>query len=498
MQTGEEFSIFQDRTDIPWGQNWRRCIDGTLDTSAFLIPIITPGFFKSGPCRDEFMQFRDRERQLGREDLIFPIYYVGCPLLDDEVKREADEIARTVVARNWTDWRELRFEPLRSPQIGKLLASMAKNIVDAAERGQLKVVAAIAPAPKPVEPKIAKGDVAGANPQSTLQDKAPPTLSAIVAPPTLVVDAFHRGDYCSIGEALAAAKPGDRILVRPGLYPEGIVIQKPVEIIGDGELGEIVVEAEGRHTVLFQASMGRIANLTLRQAAGQGKWCCVNIAQGRLDLEDCDITSLNAACVVIHGNADPRIRRNRIHDGKSAGILVYENGRGTLEDNDIFGNAHAGVAIKDGGDPILRRNRIHDGKVGGVFVFENGRGILEDNEIFGNAFAGVEIREGGDPILRRNGIYDGKQAGLFVHTNGRGTLEDNHIFGNMESGVDIREGGNPLLRSNRINKNYFQAISIKLGGTGTFEYNDLRGNGKGPWGIVADAKDKVIRKDNIE
>lgn len=45
-------------------------------------------------------------------------------------------------------------------------------------------------------------------------------------PPTRVVDAFFRGDHATLSEALNVYKPGDRILVRPGLYQEGIVIDK--------------------------------------------------------------------------------------------------------------------------------------------------------------------------------------------------------------------------------------------------------------------------------
>src|SRR5205807_2468125 len=208
---------------------------------------------------------------------------------------------------------------------------------------------------------------------------------------------------------------------------EGVVIDKPVEIVGDGELGEVVIEASGKDVVLFKANMGRIANLTLRQLGG-GKWFGVDIAQGRLDLESCDITSQSLACVAIHGGADPRLRRNRIHDGKQGGVLVIENGLGIVEDNDIFENALAAVRIKEGGNPTVRRNRIHDGKQGGVFVYENGQGTLEDYDIFGNTLAGVEIKEGGNPTLRRNRIHDGKQGGVLVIENGLGIVEDNDIF----------------------------------------------------------------------
>src|SRR3982751_4267728 len=66
MQTGEAFDIFQDRNDIAWGQQWKERIDETLDAVTFLIPVITPTFFKSPACRNELERFLKREESLGR------------------------------------------------------------------------------------------------------------------------------------------------------------------------------------------------------------------------------------------------------------------------------------------------------------------------------------------------------------------------------------------------------------------------------------------------
>lgn len=282
------------------------------------------------------------------------------------------------------------------------------------------------------------------------------------------------------------------------MYKEGIIIDKPVEIIGDGKRDDIVIEAYGKETVVFQANNGRIANLTLRQAGG-GEWVGVDITKGRLELEDCDISSQSGPCVTINGSADPTLHRNRIHDGKSAGVFVYENGQGTLEDNDIFANANSGVAIMAGGNPTLCRNRIHDGKSSGVLVYENGQGTLEDNEIFANAKAGVVITTGGNPTMRRrNRIHDGKQGGVLVHTNGQGTLEDNEIFANANDGVAIMTGSKPTLRRNRISKNGCWGIFAGEGGGGIFENNDLRDNADGAWRITPDCEANVQRRGNLE
>jgi hypothetical protein len=46
MQTGKAFPIFQDRNDIARGQQWKSVINNALSSVRFLIPIVTPSFFR--------------------------------------------------------------------------------------------------------------------------------------------------------------------------------------------------------------------------------------------------------------------------------------------------------------------------------------------------------------------------------------------------------------------------------------------------------------------
>jgi F-box protein 11 len=220
------------------------------------------------------------------------------------------------------------------------------------------------------------------------------------------------------------------------------VVDKPLEILGDGSLSDIEIQARDAIALLFLASIGRVANLTLRQAGGEGNGFGVDIIQGRLDLEGCDISSQSFACVRIRDGADPRLCRNTIHDGKQGGVLVMDSGLGTLEDNDITGNAHSGVMVKAGGDPTVRRNQIHDNKASGVYVYDGGLGTLEDNDITGNAHAGVEITTGGIPTVRGNRINRNGYTAVYVHDGGRGVVEDNDLTGNEQGAWDIAEDCN--------------------------------------------------------
>jgi parallel beta-helix repeat protein len=482
-QTGEEFAIFQDRNDIAWGQNWQQRIDEALDAVTLLLVIITPSLFRSPPCRAEFGRFLGRERALGRADLILPVYYIGTREIDDSGLREADEMAAVLASRQFADWRELRFEPFTSPLVRKSIAQLASRMRDVFWQ------------PSAASARPARREQAPDSPVRSMERiRDESRVTAKTEPPTHVVDAFPgRGDFTTVSAAIKRAKPGDRILVRPGLYDEGLVVDKPLEILGDGPVSDIQIRARGADALLFQATIGRVANLTLRQAGGEGKWFGVDITQGRLDLEGCDIGSESLACVAIRNGADPRLRRNKIHDGKQSGVFVYDSGLGTLEDNDITGNANVAVSVRDGSNPTLRRNRIED-----VLVHDGGLGTLEDNDITGSKGTGVEIRTGGNPTLRRNKIHDNKQSGVYVQNEGLGILEDNEITDNGYAGVSVQNGGNPTVRGNRINRNSYQGIWIRKGGRGVMENNDLTGNKKGAWLIEEHSEAKVTRARNKE
>jgi parallel beta-helix repeat protein len=501
MQTGVEFPIFQDRNDISWGQNWRERIEETLDEVTLLLVIVTPGLFQSPACRDEVARFHQREQELGRTDLILPVYYVGARKMDEAELRKADDLATLLWSRQYADWRELRFEPLTSPLVRKQIAQLAVRMSDAYYRATGPSGAQVSPPPprppvhgrrRPADSSAAQRDVPAADAgEGQLVDGARPE------PPTHVVDSYQRGDFVSVRAAIEAASPGDRIRVRPGLYQESLVVDKPLEIIGDGPVEDIEIRGSDSHVLEFRASIGRVANLTLRQAeADQPRG--VVVYQGRLDLEGCDISSKGGTCVWILDGADPRLRHNKIHHGKYVGVQVYEGGLGTLEDNEISGNGYTGVEIKKGGDPVLRRNQIHDNKHSGVYVHDNGLGTLEDNEISGNGNAGVAVKEGGNPVLRRNQIHDNKHSGVYVHDNGLGTLEDNDITANATVGLEITNGGNPTVRGNRITRNAYQGVWVHDAGKGVVEDNDLTGNTRGAWFVDKDCEPNVTRARNKE
>jgi F-box protein 11 len=130
--TGESsFRIFQDQADVAWGQQWQNRIDGSIDGSLLLIPIISPFFFKRDACRDELTRFLKRESQLGRSDLILPIYFIEVPNFTLE---NADELIAVLAQRQYRDWRDYRHESLKTPESRKRISNLAREMNEALDR----------------------------------------------------------------------------------------------------------------------------------------------------------------------------------------------------------------------------------------------------------------------------------------------------------------------------------------------------------------------------
>ena len=219
------------------------------------------------------------------------------------------------------------------------------------------------------------------------------------------------------------------------------------------------MRARDAAVIRFATNAGRVANLTLHQAGGRRSFA-VDIAQGRLDLDGCDISSDGLTGIAVHDRADPRLRRNRIHNSAKNGVVFYSNGLGTLEDNEIAGNTSSGIQIKTGSDPVISGNRIHDNRGAGLLVEQSARGTATENDITENRRAGIEIASGGHPVARHNRINGNRRAAIMIY----GSAADD---GGADSG-------------------------------GVFEGNDLTDNACGPWDVAAECAGTVRRARNKE
>jgi hypothetical protein len=223
---------------------------------------------------------------------------------------------------------------------------------------------------------------------------APPAPSPTQA--TLVV-APTGGDYATIGEAVAKAPAGARILVRPGVYSESLVVDKNVEIVGEGARDAIVIEARRGPCLTHRSGTASLIGLTLRGRGAQSRaeFFAVSAVGGDLILEDCVVTSDTLACVVASG-AETKVvaRRCVIRDGGASGVGAWSGARVEVEACDISRHAMAGVVVSKGASVTLRRCEVRDNALFGVKSYEKGAAVVEQCRIAGNAQGAFFVEPG--------------------------------------------------------------------------------------------------------
>jgi TIR domain len=127
LVTGETLTIFIDRNDISWGDEWRRRIGTALAETTFFIPVITPLYFKRQECRNELLSFVGQAQSLGAIQLVMPILYVEVPDLADD---NSDEACALVARMQYADWRELRLRAEDSAEYRQGVNALAQRLAE--------------------------------------------------------------------------------------------------------------------------------------------------------------------------------------------------------------------------------------------------------------------------------------------------------------------------------------------------------------------------------
>jgi hypothetical protein len=126
--SGGDVAIFQEGADIEIGQPVQARISQSLNEAMVLVPIITPNFFTDPNCQNILARFLERERQLGRDDLVLAVYYQRLSALDNGQHTD-DPLVSIMSQRKMLDWRTLRGKEFSDPQVRAELERLARRII---------------------------------------------------------------------------------------------------------------------------------------------------------------------------------------------------------------------------------------------------------------------------------------------------------------------------------------------------------------------------------
>jgi nitrous oxidase accessory protein NosD len=313
-------------------------------------------------------------------------------------------------------------------------------------------------------------------------------------PATLVVSGQGQGQYRTIGEALRAAPPHARVLVRPGFYREKLLLKKPVELAGDGPLQQIVVESSETTCVEVEVAGVTVRGLTLQCVRADS--VIVLIRKRQALLEGCDIVGGRDGIVLAQDRLkEVSIRRCLVRGASGAGLAVSGKGSEPLVEECQFVNAAGCGVFAHESAPVLKRCTVQGNGKGGLLWTASSKGLIEDCNIAGNAPLGVHILQESNPTVRECRILSNQGHGVQIESS-KGIIEDCTIGQNAGAGVLIAPFSQPVIRRCKIQGNQQTGVWGWPEGRGSVEKCTLTGNRGGAWQI--DAGNLTQRRGNKE
>lgn len=330
------------------------------------------------------------------------------------------------------------------------------------------------------------------------------SLAAHARADELVVGAEH----ATIAAALAAAHDGDTLVVPAGIYPEHLVIDKRVRLVGPANA---VIDGGDEGTVLRIVAAGvEVQGLTLRKSGTTynsedagiriDHAADVHIVNTRVEdtlfgifVVNGDRCSIEGATVI--GKDLPDVRRgdsirlwyssgcrligNSID--RSRDLVIWYSSNTVVEDN-LVRHSRYGLHYMYSDNNVFHRNRFEDNQVGAAIMYSRGIDLTENAFSFSKGVAayGLLLKDADDVFIVENRFIDNSTGLLFdgapQSKGGRVDVHDN-LIARSDVGIALQ----PLSRRIRFWDNAFvgNRTQVQVLGTGTAAGNEWSVNGRG-------------------
>ncbi|WP_211216204.1 right-handed parallel beta-helix repeat-containing protein [Longispora albida] len=280
----------------------------------------------------------------------------------------------------------------------------------------------------------------------SVSDEDPARRPAGSGPVTIRVPA----DAATISAAVGAARPGDLVLVSPGVYREKVRITRPGVTLRGADRNKVVIDGEGKRSdgVVVTAAGVSVENLTVTRHLFNGV-----LVTGMTDESGTGIGRGSDGYQTLDPKRFPPVRDFAVRYVTASnnglyGIYAFDATAGVIEDNYASGGADSGFYVGQCKpcDTVVRRNVAERNAVG--FENANASGGLY---VVGNRFTanrvGLTIASNYQEALipQQQSVVAGNLIGYNDQQSSPA-----HAEGGFGIGVGISGGRDNLIARNRI------------------------------------------------
>ena len=275
---------------------------------------------------------------------------------------------------------------------------------------------------------------------------------------TIYVDDGGEGDYTSIQAGIDASFDGDTVRVYDGTYYETVIVDKEINLIGNGSMKTIIDGGWPDHenVVTIMASGVNMSGFGLKNSYMGHEFGGIGVISSNNRISE-NYCWDNLYGAILWGSQN-RICNNSFSNNKRDGIFVKS--WGNIIENNTCSNSleRDGIWLYICADNIVSNNTCSNNSKDGISLYQS-----HGNHLFNNTcnssiiYDGILIYESSNNLLWNNDLSSNNRNGIGVsHFSYNNTLTNNVITGN-QIGVNLRDN-----------------CSIN-----TVHYNDISNNGDG-------------------
>jgi len=286
----------------------------------------------------------------------------------------------------------------------------------------------------------------------------------------LTVSTTEADEQSTLAAAIAAAPAGTTISVRPGTYREAVVLTRDVVIEAAQNPGSVVIEPPTGSAVLVAGGSVTLRGLTFR--GGSSTLPVLQLADGDLSLEGCDVSASGIAAVHVRGGTI-RMSGGTVRNSGGAGLIV-EAGSGRFTGCTIQDAAGTAVVLSGTATPVFDGCTVSGAGEIGVLSGGSSGALLKDCRI--ERVRGVSVLVQGKSRLRMTGTtVDGGQGNLYLSENAVPVLESCRFTSSGSHGVVLRDRCAPRLKDCVVDASDGHGIHVSGEAAGRFTGGRVEG-----------------------
>ncbi len=286
--------------------------------------------------------------------------------------------------------------------------------------------------------------------------------------------------YNTIQEAIDAADEGDTIAVWAGSYEENVLVNKTLNLVGNGSefvtidgggVGDVVkITAEWVNMSGLGVTNSEVLDGAGIRAARYNRIFnnhCSNTHYGIKAASDCRIDSNtcenNVYGIYLSNANDGEVMNNTCYSNSDSGIALINSDYNTINNNTCYLNTQNGIHLfSSSGRNTLMNNSCYSNDLDGIRFHKSGGSTVENNICYSNSRYGIVLFILSRHSTINNNICSGNgNTGIFLDTSTDCIIENNTCSENSNTGIFLTDSSYDCTINNNTCENNFYGIYLE-------------------------------------